>query len=153
MGIETVHTNELKQVICLVTWRIRGKVNESKGEPQIERMQLSVEISEEEPDGPYSSRYFAPWTEAKRMIEELHNTHQNFFEIMSVEPECSCLGPCRYPNHTRFLVEPAGFQHFASAIFDREDANDDMGWRPIAAGSVDGMALLLERYRRSNHHQ
>ncbi|MFJ5071655.1 hypothetical protein ACIQC7_35090 [Kitasatospora sp. NPDC088556] len=153
MEIETVHKNEIKQVICLVTWRTRGKVSEPMGEPQVERMQVGVEVSEEEPDGAYASRYFAPWSEAKQRIEQLHTTHQNFFEILSIEPECSCLGPCRYPERTRFLAEPAGFQHLPSAIFDREDANDDMGWRPIAAGSVDGMALLLERYRRSHHHQ
>ncbi|MBD0670050.1 hypothetical protein [Streptomyces sp. CBMA156] len=153
MGIETVHNNELKHVVCLVTWRTVGRAKDPQGEPQVERMQLGVEVGEEEPDGPYTSRYFAPWTEAKQRIEQLHNTHQNFFEITSIEPECSCLGPCRYQDRTRFLIEPAGYQHFQSAIFDRDDANNDMGWLPIEAGTVEGMKLLLERHRRSNHHQ
>ena len=156
MSIVTKHGNELKHVTCLVTWRTVGKVSEPKGEPQVERLTLGVEVSEEEPDGPYASRYFAPWPEAVQMIEALHKTHQNFFEIMSIEPECSCLGPCRYTDRTRFWIKDDGVGFFPAALIDRDKDFERDGKRhhaPIAAGSFEDMNLLLERHRRSNHHQ
>lgn len=148
--VETV----TRQVICAVSWRRQGRAAKEYGdEIQVEEFQLGVEVVEEAPDAPYESYVYDPWTEARRRIVELHNTIQNHVQVVSIEPVCSCLGPCRYPQRTRFLVEPTGFQHFPSALFDRDDANDDMGWRPIAAGSEQDMELLLERHRRSNHHQ
>jgi hypothetical protein len=148
-GFVTVHNNALKTVVCLVSWRYAGKAVEEHGDQvQVERLALEVEVVPDAPDAPYDNYLYAPWAEAKQRIMQLHNVIQNHMQILSIEPECSCLGPCRYPERTRFWLDLNGASWIEATLHDRDKPE-----MPIAAGGRQDMELLLERHRRSNHHQ
>ncbi|KJK56112.1 hypothetical protein [Saccharothrix sp. ST-888] len=156
---------EIKKVVCAVSWRRRGGAVKEHGDAvQVEELLLGVEAVEgTDHDGsyvldtPYINQYIdQPWREARLMVEGLHNMHQNHYEILSIEPLCRCLGPCRYTDRTRFWIKRDGVGFFPAALIDRDkgfERDGELHHDPIAAGSVEDMELLLVRHRRSNHHQ
>ncbi|MFI9271940.1 hypothetical protein ACIGXM_14635 [Kitasatospora sp. NPDC052896] len=149
--------NQMKlAVVCAVGWRPKLG-NGAFGDVQVEEMQLLVERhADEVGDDPYTNRYYDLWREAMETISGRHGTHRNFFQIEKIEPICSCLGPCRYAERTRFWVKPDGAGFFPAGLFDHDREFERDGTRlnePAAAGSAEDMTLLLEHHRRTNHHR
>jgi hypothetical protein len=140
-------------VVCKVTWRPRlGNVE--LGAPQVEEMQLMVDRhAYENNDDPYTNTFYDLWAEATMTIAGRHDTNRNFFQIIRIEPVCSCLGPCRFPERERFWMKADGVAFWEAGLFDREE--DPQGLQPqaFACGTPGDMALVLAAKRRRHHHQ